>query len=128
MNGQTSALENLYQEELYQIPSRVLVVLSKNWEELSTDEIGVLTKILAAVKLRLDAVQVVTRKEFTPDDFATFSPVKILAFGALPNPRANAYEALSIGGTSMVVADALHILDDAKKKALWLALRQMFGI
>src|SRR6187402_1568056 len=115
MNGQASALENLYQEELYRIPSRVLVVLSKNWEELSVDEIGVLTKILAAVKLRLDAVQIVTSKAFTMDDFSTSSPVKVLAFGAPLQPPANPYEALSIGGTSVVVADALHILDDAKK-------------
>jgi hypothetical protein len=128
MSGQTTALENLYQEELYQIPSRVLVVLSKNWEDLSTDEIGVLTKILAAVKLRLDAVQIVTRQEFTMGDFSTFAPVKILAFGAPLKPQANLYEAISFGGTALVVADALHVLDDAKKKALWLALRQMFGI
>ena len=128
MNGQAAVFGNLYPEELYQIPSRVLIVLSKNWEDLSADEISVLTKILAAVKLRLDSVQIVSRTEFTIEDFQTFSPSKILAFGATLKTPANPYESLSIQGTALVMADALHLLDDAKKKALWLALRQMFGI
>jgi len=127
MNGH-SVLQNLFNETLYEIPPRVLVVLSKPWENLSPDDITLLTKILSSIKIKLDSVQVVTRPSFTIDDVDAYAPTLILAFGATINTHTKLYEALTLQGTPVVLANELHELDDPQKKALWLALRQIFGI
>jgi hypothetical protein len=126
--SQSSILENLYTEELYKVPSRVLVVIPNPWNDISDDERTVLSKMLVAVKLNLAAVQIVMKKEFSLDDLAVFSPQKVLVFGSSFKSSSKMYEHLSMDGTSVILADALGQLDDAKKKSLWLALKQMFGL
>ena len=123
---QTHPLENLYQEELYKIKSKVLIVLSTAWPEISDEEIILLGKILNAVKLSLAAVQIVTRTEFAVEDFKRFQPTCIIVFGATLKDSTKMYENLSIGGISIVVADELRHLDDSRKKNLWLTLKQVF--
>ena len=126
--SQSSVLESLYTEELYKVPSKVVVVIPKSWNEISEDEQLVLSKMLVAVKLSLAAVQIVSKPKFSLEDFQAFPPQKVLAFGSAFNGSSKLYEHLSVNGTSVILADALGLLDDAKKKSLWLALRQMFGI
>ena len=117
-----------YQEELYQIPSRVLIVLSRNWNEISDEEKTTLSKILAAVKLNFAKVHIITRKAFTPDELSAYAPSKIISFGASLKTSSKLYENLPFGSGSIISAEDFPLLDDAKKKSLWLALRQMFGI
>jgi hypothetical protein len=126
--SQSSVLENLYSEELYQVPSKVIVVVPKPWKEITEDERIVLSKMLVAVKLSMAAVHIVARPQFSLEDFRAFPFQKVLAFGADFSGSSKLYEHLSINGTSVILADALGQLDDAKKKSLWQALRQMFGI
>ena len=126
--SQSSVLENLYTEELYQVPSKVIVVVPKPWKEISEDERMVLSKMLVAVKLSMAHVHVVSRAQFTIEDFHASPPQKVLAFGSAFNASSKLYEHLSVNGTSVILADALEQLDDTKKKSLWQALRQMFGI
>jgi hypothetical protein len=126
--SQSSVLENLYTEELYQVPSKVIVVVPKPWKEITEDERMVLSKMLVAVKLSMAHVHVVSRAQFAIEDFHAFPPQKVLAFGSAFNASSKLYEHLSVNGTSVILADALEQLDDTKKKSLWQALRQMFGI
>lgn len=128
MSQTVSILESLYQEELYRIPSRVLVILSGSWEELREEDRTVLTKMLAAVKLSLGSVQIISKKEFTIDELASFAPSKILAFGARLQPASSFYENLVVDGVPVILAEDLRTLDDAKKKSLWGALKVMFGV
>ncbi len=124
----TTALESLYQEELYQVPSRVLIVISKPWEEHGDEERTVLTKMLAAVKLNLSAVQFLVLKSFALEDVAALAPPKVLVFGTTFSSSPKIYEHIVLNGTSIIVADAIENLDDQKKKNLWGGLRQMFGV
>ena len=123
-----SQLDSLYTEELYKTTSRVIVVISKPWNEVSEDDRTVLSKMLVAVKLSLASIQIVTRKEFSITDLSAFNPSRVLAFGSLVKSPAKMYEHFTIDGVSLITAEPLEKLDDAKKKALWLALKQMFGI
>lgn len=126
--SQSNALENLFQEELYVLPSPLLIILEKPWAELSTDELTTLTRMLNAVKLNLASVQIIVRKDFTVDELSAYSPVRILAFGAELKSSSVLYENISIGDTSVIVSESLLHLDDAKKKNLWGALKKMFNL
>lgn len=126
--SQSSILENLFTEELYKVPSKVILVVPKPWKEITDDERAVLSKMLVAVKLSMAHVHIITRAQFSLDDFQAFPPQRVLAFGSSFNGSTKLYEHLSINGVSVILADPLAQLDDAKKKSLWQALRQMFGI
>lgn len=120
--------ESLYQEELYALNPKVLVILSKNWDEVSEKEQLLLTKILESVKLTLASVQVITLKEFDINDLRLFDSRQIIAFGSVFKSSAKPYQLLSLQGTSVIQADALEELDELKKKRLWSSLRQMFSL
>jgi hypothetical protein len=120
--------KNLYQEELYSIPPKVLVILSDPWEKLTEGEQTTLTKMITALRLNIASIQIITLQSFSPADLAAYAPVKVIALGASLHASSRLYEHFSQQGISFVVADALPRLDDLKKKNLWLALRQMFGI
>jgi hypothetical protein len=119
--------ENLYQDEVYLLPSRTLVLLSKEWTELSNEEMALLTKILHSVKLAPDAVQILTGAQFSEDVIRVSNPGRIISFGvALDVP--STYQVSTTGNAQVIVADPIDQLNDARKKNLWVALRQMFGI
>lgn len=123
---QPNLLINLYPEELYNIKPKVLVIIAKPWNELTEDEIKLLQKILAAVKFSLPSVQVVTMQEFSLDSFRNNEPSHIIAFGASFRDFNKMYENISVDGISIVVAHELRLLDDARKKNLWVTLKQIF--
>ena len=122
----TSLLQNLYQEEIYKIAPKILIVIDKQWSGVSIEETTLLEKILKALKLTLASVQILTRSEFLPEDFQAFSPKYILAFGSKLKMSERMYEAIQTDGITLVVADALDLLDEEKKRNLWLTLRQVF--
>lgn len=122
----TTLLQNLFQEEIYKINSKLLVVINKEWSEISTDECILLEKILKALKLNLASVQILAKPEFLPNDFRAFAPAKIIAFGSKLKNSQKMYEGIQIEETTVVVADALDQLDEVKKRNLWLTLRQVF--
>jgi hypothetical protein len=123
---QTNALENLYSEELYNIPPKVLVVISKPWSEIQEDEKTLLGKILGSVKLSLSSVQIINREEFGLDDFNIYRPAYIIAFGATLKNSTKMYEKIISERAAIVVADELRQLDDARKRTLWLTLKEVF--
>jgi hypothetical protein len=101
-------------------------VISKSWSEMQDEEIILLGKILNAVKLSLAAVQVVTRRAFSAEDFKFFQPACIIAFGATLKDSTKMYENLTLDGIPIVVAHEFNQLEDTRKKNLWLTLKQVF--
>lgn len=128
MTTPSSSLESLYQEELYSLPSPVLFILNQPWESISEPDKTVLTKMIGALRLSLASVRIITRPEFSLSDIAAYAPTKVIALGATFKASTERYKCISQEGVSIVAGDALPDLDDVKKKNLWLALRQMFGV
>ena len=126
--SQSNALENLYQEELYILPSPLLIIVSKPWATLTAEELTTLTRMLNAVKLNLASVQVIVRADFSVEELSAYSPTRILAFGSTLRSSSTLYDNLSFGNTSVIISEALDKLDDAKKKSLWGALKKMFNL
>ena len=121
-------IESIYQEEIYALPAKVIVVLDKGWEEVTADERKLLSKILESVKLTLSGVQIIVEKEFDLTSLQAYAPKSIITFGAQHKDGGKRYEVHSVNGTAVLQADALGALDDQKKKSLWAALKQMFGL
>ena len=126
--SQSNALENLYQEELYILPSPLLIIVSKPWATLTAEELTTLTRMLNAVKLNLASVQVIVRTDFSVEELSAYSPTRILAFGSTLRSSSTLYDNLSFGNTSVIISESLDKLDDAKKKSLWGALKKMFNL
>jgi hypothetical protein len=124
----SSTIPYLFQEDLYQLPSSPLtVVLFRGWDDYTPEEKSLLAKILGAVKLSLASVQLLTKKELSATELSVMASSKILVFGSALNDI-KPYEHVQAQGLSIIKADDLSALDDAKKKSLWLALRTMFGV
>jgi hypothetical protein len=124
----TNVFENLYQEELYLLPERTLVLLDRQWHELTDEQTVLLTKILGSVKLTPALVQIFTTGNTSIEQLAAFNPARIISFGPTIGGISGLYQFAQVNGVPVICADALDRLDDARKKSLWTALRQMFGI
>lgn len=124
--SESSPLESLYTEELYSIEGKMLIVISRSWDEITDDEKVLLSKILGAVKLTVASVQIVVKREFSVEDFDLFSPRCIIAFGATLKGSSKKYELIPTDTASVIVADELRQLNDVTKRNLWLALKQVF--
>jgi hypothetical protein len=124
---QTPPLQYLYSEEIYKTTPKLLIVIDKDWTEVTSDEKILLDKILKALKLSLASVQIQTRREFSIGDFKVFTPSFVLAFGSKLKNSDKMYEEVQMDGTSVVVADALDQLNDVLKRNLWLTLKESFA-
>ena len=123
-----SALSILYQEELYQYDTPVVVVVSKPWSAYAGEEQLLLHKILTSVKLNMNAVQIVSYNTLSLHSLAPLSPGRVLIFGAHTDEEIPLYQQTPAQGFIVIKADDLTQLDDTKKKNLWIALRQMFAV
>lgn len=103
-----------------------MVVTAKPWETYSPDERALLAKILASVRLSMASVQIVTQPALSLASLAAYAPSKVLVFGAQSDLKS--YETVQAQGFTVLRADDLPALDDARKKNLWLALKTMFGV
>lgn len=124
----TPASALLFQEELYAFTSPLVVILPKQWETYSTEEQSLLQKILTSVKLDLNAIQILAQPSVELKSLLIYSPSRVLVFGSTIREDVPLYSATAAQGFIVIRADDLNALDDQKKKNLWLALRQMFGI
>src|SRR5215510_6578388 len=98
--SQTSALESLYSEELYQIPSKVVFVISQPWAELSEVDQTTLAKMVGALKLNMASIQILYRKTFSVESLQAFAPSKVIALGATLEAPAKSYEHFMLDGVS----------------------------
>jgi hypothetical protein len=124
----SSAAQYLYQEDLYTIPSPVLVVIPRPWHNILDSEKALLAKILGSVKVNIDSVTIVFLERVSVDSVSAFKPRRILVFGSKFSEGINPYEHVVLNNVSVICADDFSLLDDGKKKSLWIALKQMFGV
>ena len=99
-----------------------------SWESYSNEEQLLLNKILTSVKVDVNAVQIVVQPVVEFAALQIYSPEKVLIFGSAMTEDIGLYQSASAQGFIVIRADDLSLLDDQKKKNLWIALRQMFGL
>jgi hypothetical protein len=121
-----AAYEFLYQEDLYQLNDSILILVDKPWEEIAEEDKTLLNKILGAVKLTMDKVQVLHRTNISLQEVMTFQPSKIISFGTKLQEINEFYTVVNHQGISFISSEALSSLTDISKKSLWAALKQLF--
>ena len=124
----TEALQHLFQEELYKFTTAVTIVLPSAWNTYSKDEQLLLGKILTSVKIDINAVRIVVQPSVDLQSLRIYTPARVLIFGSASGEDLPLYQAVQAQGFMVIRADDLGRLDEQKKKNLWTALRQMFGI
>ncbi len=121
MTAHTPIVSDLYPEEIYQIKDRVLIVLTTSWESVSEEDKTLLAKILGAIRLSLDGVQIISQQKPDFQAIKMLSPKWVIRFSN-DYPK-DYYKAESIEGSIIVNSHLLSDLDDARKKSLWMALK-----
>ena len=122
-------MSQLFPEDLYQYSSPLVVLVSKDWSSYSEEQQMLLKKILGSVKVDIQTVQMLVRPSVDLKALQIYRPTKVLMFGVNSSDGdLPLYQATTAQGFMVIRADDLSVLDDQKKKNLWLALRQMFGI
>lgn len=127
----SNAVGHLYQEELYSLGPKVLVIIPIPWDTLSESDQLLLSKILGSVKHTLSSVQVLTLKEVDIGDLLFYRPSRIIAFGTTIKVQGEIiqpYKSIKHDQVLIIQADSLEQLDDAKKKNLWNGLKEMFRV
>jgi len=120
--------DQIFTEELYRLPEKVLVILPAPWEALTSDQVLLLSKILGSVKLNLDGVQVLHHTEIELSSLIVNNPSYILSFGTRLIPECKPFSYEIVDDMTIIQSEALEFLDDSKKKSLWLALKQAFSL
>lgn len=120
-------LSHMFQEELYRFSPPVVVVLSRPWTSYSTEEQALLQKILTSVKTDIRAVQIMSQPSVKLEALPLNRTAKVLVFGSAAS-EIPPYQEVTAHGFKVIRGDDLSELNDEKKKSLWLALRQMFGV
>lgn len=122
-----SAIFNtLYNEELYQVKPKVVIVVDQEWNSVTAEEKQLLARILQAVKLTFEGVRVVRQDVLNVTGLGT-PPHRVICFGKAAAGLA-LYEPLEVGGISLVISENLSELvkNDAARKKLWGALKLLF--
>ena len=117
-----STLSDLYTEDLYGTIKVTAIGLARPWETYGDNERELLAKIVQSVRLTLDGVRL-TQGWVPAKDIS-----KAILFGVEPVGDIPSYQLSSIDGTQTLFVDDLQNLDDAKKKALWQQMREMFNV
>jgi hypothetical protein len=119
--------QSTYNEELYLIKDKTTVILARAWNDIGEPERGQLQKILQALKLSLASVRIIHQDVL---DLAQLNPRpdRVIYFGDAV-PGLAQYEYIK-SESAIVLAPHLSVLinDDAGKKKLWIALKQLFGL
>lgn len=118
--------EAVFQEEIYTLKSIPMVVIQEPWEKLGLKEKELLSKIIGALKLSIDSVQVVSGGEFNIQTFNGKNR-KIIYFGKNSTGLAN-YEPHNQSGNSLISSESLTQLleNDTARKQLWIAMKNLF--
>lgn len=123
-----SPLSYMFQEDLYYFEAPALVVLKRPWESYPSDEQRLLEKILTSVKVDINAVQIVVFPTINLDALNGIAPSRVLVFGSETTQDIPLYQETTAHCFRVIRTDDLSELNDERKKHLWSALRQMFGL
>lgn len=121
-------ISQLFQEELYQYSTPVIVILSRPWLDYNEEEKNLLQKILASVNVDLNAVHIISQPKLALPSLLPFSPAKVLVFGSETDEAIGLYQPTPAQGFIVIRADDLTQMEEGKKKNLWIALKQIFGL
>lgn len=121
-------IKNTFGEELYRFPASVLVLVPDEWENIGSPEQQLLSKILGSVRLSLAAVRILTVGSFSIDEVMASNARTILSFGVPVAGLSTFYEARVLEDVTVIMADRINELDDARKKDLWSSLKQVFSL
>lgn len=127
----SNPIEHLYQEELYNIGQKVLVIIPQPWDAMSESDQTLLSRILGSVKRSLASVQLLSLKDAETDDLLFYNPSKIIAFGTTLKVTGKSIppnKPFRHSQVTLLQADNFEQLDEPKKKVLWYALREMFEV
>jgi len=118
--------EATYPEEVYQLNQRPIIVIHVNWNELTDNERELLSKILAAIKIPIDAVRIITQPLLDLSRLQG-NTNRVIYFGSVNDGTAY-YQVLATGEITYICAEPLRDLlsNEAARKQLWAALRQAF--
>lgn len=120
--------EATYPEEIFQIRLRPVVVINEAWEKLGARERELLTKIISALRISIDAVTIVSQPGLDVTQYADKTN-QLIYFGQLP-AGVSYYDVLQSGNLSFICAESLTQLVDNEpaRKQLWQGLRKLFSI
>lgn len=120
--------ENIFLEEVYQVPPKTTIIISTPWEKLEEEHRSFLSKILKSVKLSMESVRIIYQAQF---DLTSLDekPEKMIAF-ITPPKGLETYEVIQTSSTSVIFSEPLEILnmDDVAKRKLWASLKTLFPI
>lgn len=117
-----------YQEEIFQIRQKPIVVINEAWDQLGEKERELLAKIITALKISIDSVTIVSQPMLDVPSF-TGKTQKLIYFGNLPSGVAP-FDNLESNGISFICSPSLTQLIDNEpaRKQLWLGLRKLFSV
>lgn len=122
-----SLAKYLYQEELYNVPPLVTVVLQRPWDEYTPADRELLEKILVNIRQSTAGVRIITHDHPDLKTLGEEGTANVLVFGSDVDGL-EPYVVSSAQGFSVLRADDLPALDQERKKRLWTGLREMFGV
>lgn len=124
----SSYLEELYQEELFNLPPQTVVVIPTGWADLTEADKSLLSKILSAIRVGLPGVRIVAEPTVSRKRLLQFGARQVLIFGSAFQPDAEPYRIHEVEGIKLILTGKLQSLDEPRKKLLWAALKEMFVI
>jgi len=116
----------LFDKEIYTQPETTVVLLKKNWADLTEEEVILLNKILSAVKVNPAGVVCIKTDEIDTTILQKQNATKTLAFGFV-TPEKEAHGFLSHSNNKIVFSPELNALNDNEKKILWGNLKKAFS-
>lgn len=122
----SEVLEQTFTEDIYNLPGKIIVLIPRPWATISTSERELLGKILSSVKLSLSKIQVISQDKIDLEELSLFKPPVVLSFGCRIKQIDTPFRIVDWNGIRIVEADALNLLNEASKKQLWTALRELF--
>lgn len=118
--------DSVYQEEIYSLRKKPLIVLQESWESLSIPERELLIKIIGALKLSISEIQITSSPILDIQTYINRAE-KLIWFGSKQN-QYNNYNTYQQTGLSFICSDSLKVLleNDSLKKQLWITIKQLF--
>lgn len=116
----------VFEESLYRIEGKVVVILDKTWSGLGEQDVTLLSKILSSVGQDISGVTILTSPVDINQVAQTFAPSAIVSFDTRSGNESELYQLTKINTAAVLMADSLGQLNEEKKRALWEALKQIF--
>jgi hypothetical protein len=119
--------ESVFQEEVYSLKPKLVIVIENSWQSLSEQEREQLKKIIGALKISFESIQIAIQSDFKISSFEHRTN-KLIYFGSTPGNFAN-YQQHTFSGISFICSEALSqlLINESTRKQLWTGLKNMFA-